>query len=677
VLHASQGSVRWTVAEQLAHIGEFPRFFAEDLSAWLATRGSVGRPHEHSTRLAAVAAAPSRSLEDLQAALPAAFAMLEEVLSRLTPADVSSTMENRRYGGEPVANYLSRYVIGHKRKHVAQLRKSFDYLAGGRIHLDGFVSVPPDAAERHRRDGLWQGRTLGELFDQWVARSGDREALVGVDVDGAERRLTYSELQRRANNLAAQLHQRGIGLGSRMVVQLPNEPRFVTLLLALFKIGAIPVLALPQHREHEVGYMLEHSGATGYAVARSFKGDDCVANARALRQKTPALRHLLISGATAEDDVMALDHLEAIPSDPTDAVGPVACDVALFLLSGGTTGVPKLIPRTHDDYALNLRESARLCAFDETTVYLAVLPGAHNFPLGCPGILGTLHAGGRVVMAPSADAATALSLVERERVTATALVPALAIRWMESPHLGDHDLSSLTLLQVGGQRFQPEHAKLVRPVLGCALQQVFGMAEGLLNYTRLDDPEEVVLHTQGRPMLSQDEVRIVDHDDRDVPAGTSGELLTRGPYTIRGYFGAADHNTRSFTSDGFYRTGDIVAFRDGNLVVEGRIKDLINRGGEKISAEEVENLILAHPAVVQAAVVAMPDRVLGERVCAFLVTRRGASVAHDDLNRFLLARGLATFKLPERVETIGELPLTNVGKVNKKALRELVRSGRR
>jgi 2,3-dihydroxybenzoate-AMP ligase len=542
---------------------------------------------------------------------------------------------------------------------------------GGRIQLDGFVPVPRELADRYRREGLWQGRTLGELFDEWVARAGDREAVAGADVDGIAHRMSYAALQQRVNTLAAHLHHHGIVMGSRVVVQLPNVPGFVTLLLALFKVGAIPVLALPQHGEHEVGYMLDHSGATAYAVARTFKGRDCLPMARALRATRPSLRQILVSGESADDDVIALDRLETTQLSSVDRPRPAACDVALFLLSGGTTGVPKLIPRTHDDYALNLRESARLCGFDESTVYLAALPAAHNFPLGCPGILGTLHSGGRVVLAPSLDAESALSLIEAERVTVTALVPAIAIRWMESPGLGDRDVSSLKVLQVGGQRFQPEHARLVRSRLGCTLQQVFGMAEGLLNYTRLDDPEDVMVGTQGRPMLAQDEVRVVDENDREVAKGAPGELLTRGPYTLRGYFRAPDHNARCFTSDGWYRSGDLVRWHNGNLIVEGRIKDLINRGGEKISAEELENLIAAHPAVTQAAVVAMPDRVLGERVCAFLVTRDGASVAHDQLNQFLVGRGLARFKLPERVEILAELPLTKVGKVDKNALRGL------
>jgi 2,3-dihydroxybenzoate---[aryl-carrier protein] ligase len=492
---------------------------------------------------------------------------------------------------------------------------------GGRIHLDGFVPVSRELADRYRREGLWQGRTMGELFDEWAERWGDRESVAGADVHGIVHRMNYTALRERVNNLAAHLHHHGIVLGSRVVVQLPNVPGFVTLLLALFKVGAIPVLALPQHGEHEIGYMLDHSGATAYAVARVFKGKDLLPMARDLRAMRPSLRHILVSGEPNADDVLGLERLETTRPHAVDLPAPAACDVALFLLSGGTTGVPKLIPRTHDDYGLNLRESARLCGFDESTVYLAALPAAHNFPLGCPGILGTLNSGGRVVLASSVDAQSALSLIEAERVTATALVPAIAIRWMESPGLADRDLSSLKLVQVGGQRFQPEHARLVRPRLGCTLQQVFGMAEGLLNYTRLDDREEVIVGTQGRPMLAQDEVRIVDENDRDVAEGVPGELLTRGPYTLCGYFRAPEHNERCFTSDGWYRSGDLVRRHNGNLIVEGRLKDLINRGGEKISAEELENLIAAHPGVIHTAVVAMPDRILGERVCAFLVTR--------------------------------------------------------
>jgi 2,3-dihydroxybenzoate-AMP ligase len=346
--------------------------------------------------------------------------------------------------------------------------------------------------------------------------------------------------------------------------------------------------------------------------------------------------------------------------------------VALFLLSGGTTGLPKLIPRTHDDYVYNLRASAEVTGLDEDTVYLAALPVSHNFALACPGILGTLHAGGTVVMAPSPSPADAFALIERERVTVTALVPSLALLWLEAVKAVRRDLSSLRLLQVGGARLAEEPARRIRPELGCALQQVFGMAEGLLNYTRLDDPDDVVATTQGRPLSPDDEIRVVGAEGAEVPPGGIGQLLTRGPYTLRGYYRAEEHNARSFTPDGFYVTGDLVRqLPTGHLVVEGRVKDVINRGGEKVPTEEVEDHLMTHPAVREAALVGVPDPMLGERSCAFLRVRDGAEAPSlRELGAYLRERGLADYKLPDRVEVRAEFPYTAVGKVSKKALVE-------
>lgn len=468
----------------------------------------------------------------------------------------------------------------------------------------------------------------------------------------------------------------GIGVRDRVVVQLPNTPEFLYLTLALFRIGALPVMALPAHRETEIAYLVQHSQAKAYALPAAFRGFDYIPMGRALRAEARSLRYLLVTGSRAAD-LISIPELLAEPIEPSvparrlGARGPDASEVALFLLSGGTTGMPKLIPRTHDDYAYNFRAAADLCGFGADTVYLVALPITHNFPLGCPGVLGTLHGGGKVVLAASPDPETALPLIERERVTATALVPALALRWMDAARRSHHDLGSLNLLQVGGARLNPEAARRVRPSLGCRLQQVFGMAEGLLNYTRLDDPEEVVLETQGRPLSPGDEIRIVDDADQPVPPGTSGHLLARGPYTVRGYFHADEHNARAFTPDGFYRTGDVVRRTpEGNLVVEGRQKDLINRGGEKISAEEVENLVLAHPKVFNVAVVAMPHPVLGEQACAYVIPRPGETLTLPELVAYLETQRIARFKLPERLELVERFPLTSVGKVSKKDLRE-------
>nr|QEO73916.1 AMP-dependent synthetase and ligase [uncultured bacterium] len=518
---------------------------------------------------------------------------------------------------------------------------------------------PAEFSAGYRRAGYWQDRTLDDLLLDWSETYAGHTALVaGKD------RLTYRELNLRVQRLAVRLHGLGIRRGDRVVVQLPNIVEFVVLCFALFRLGAHPVLALPAHRSSEITYLCRVSDAVAYVVADRHAGFDYRSLAREARENVPSLRHVLMVG----------DHGEFLPLEDEDGAGPLpgdkpsAADIALFLLSGGTTGLPKLIPRTHNDYAYNIRESARVCGLDDKTVYLAALPIAHNFPFGCPGMLGTFSVGGTVVLAPSPAPPDAFPLIERERVTVTALVPPLALLWMDAVAWAGRDLSSLDLLQVGGAKFKPEAAARVRDTLHCRLQQVFGMAEGLLCYTREDDPDDVVINTQGRPLSPADEIRVVGPDGADVAPGEIGELLTRGPYTLRGYYRAAEYNARAFTPDGFYRTGDLVRVTGtGHLVVEGRAKDVINRGGEKISAEEVENHLLAHESVRDAAVVGMPDDVLGERTCAYVLPR-GAAPSLPELVAFLRSRGVADYKLPDRLEIVDAFPGTGVGKVSKKQL---------
>ncbi len=555
--------------------------------------------------------------------------------------------------------------------------------------LPGCVPFPAESAERYRREGYWRGERLGDLLRRWAAAGGDRIAVTGATPNPG-RSMTYTELDAAADRLAAGLRRLGLRRGDRVVVQLPNVVEFPAVCFGLLRLGALPVFALPPHREHEIGYLAEHSEAVAYLACDTFGGFRYGELGRAARKASPQLRHVLLLDGTddpgassaspeADDGVVNLRRLLDAPLDEAearaaaDADPPDPADVAFFLLSGGTTGLPKLIPRTHDDYAYNVSASAELCRLGPDTVYLVALPAAHNFPLGCPGLMGTLAAGGRVVMAAKALPEDAMAVVEAERVTITALVPALAIRWLEvqAQAATPFDLSSLEVLQVGGARLVPEVARRIGPAFGCRVQQVFGMAEGLLNYTRLDDPADVVVETQGRPLSPADEILVVGPDGEAVADGEPGELLTRGPYTIRGYYRADAHNAAAFTADGFYRSGDVVRLhRSGNLTVEGRAKDLINRGGEKISAEEIENLLIAHPAVREAAAVAMPHPVLGEQTCAYLVLRPDETVDLAALSAYLDGRGVARFKWPERIEVVDALPVTNVGKVDKKKLRD-------
>jgi 2,3-dihydroxybenzoate-AMP ligase len=523
---------------------------------------------------------------------------------------------------------------------------------------------PPEAAQRYRDLGLWTGQTHWGMVEETTRRR--PEALA---VDDGVRRLTYAQLHDAVRLASAHLAAAGVRQGARVVVQLPNSAVFLDVVLALFRLGAVPVFALPAHGSLEVEHFCRISEATHYLGARS-AGPDAAAVAQGLRERRPEVG--LIAVDHRSEDPWGSGSAAGTPdpasAPPAAAVDPAA--LALLQLSGGTTGIPKLIPRTHDDYLYSVRRSVELCDLRPGDAMLVVLPCAHNFTMSSPGILGALQVGASVVIAPDPSPSTCLRLVAEHGITQAALVPPLLLSWLNAPARSRHDLSSLRTLWAGGAKLSESVARRVAPELGCVLQQVFGMAEGLVNYTRLDDAIETVVGTQGAPMSPHDEVRILDDAGRPVPQGEPGHLQTRGPYTIRQYYRAPEHDARSFTEDGFYRTGDIVRMTPGGyLEVVGRAKDQINRGGEKVAPEAVENQLLAHDAVHDASVVGIPDEVLGEKICAYLILRpeaREQAPTLPQLRSFLRGRGLARFAMPDVLRIVEEFPQTGVGKVSKK-----------
>lgn len=526
--------------------------------------------------------------------------------------------------------------------------------------LEGFVPWPPEVADRYRAVGVWRGQSLLSLLQAPALADSSATALIAND-----QQWTRGELWHQVARRATGFTRIGLNPGDRVVLQLPNSGDFVISFLALLWCGVIPVLALPGHRLAELRHIAATAGARALCVSSVPADDvDFIELGAAIAAEVTSLDMLIVDGTRCGE----IDLDEPGGDSPVVPAHPAAgSDIALFLLSGGTTGLPKLIARTHDDYSYNIEMSSAVSGLGPETRYLVALPAGHNFPLGCPGLLGALASGGIVIMSPSPSVKSVFPIAERFKPTISAVVPAVAISWMEAE--GRQALGTLQVLQVGGARLNPEVAKDVKSRLGCTLQQVFGMAEGLLNYTHLDDPDDVIINTQGRKVSELDEVLIVDESGAPVSTGQVGELLTRGPYTIRGYFAAPDHNERSFTSEGFYRTGDLVrADPQGNLTVEGRAKDHINRGGEKISAEEIENYVLAHPKIVNAAAIGVPDPVLGSRIC--VIAETSAPVSLDDLRSHFADCGVATFKYPEIFDVVDALPLTNVGKVDKARLRD-------
>lgn len=525
-----------------------------------------------------------------------------------------------------------------------------------------FTPWPEALARRYRERGYWTDRPLTDI----ITRQAKNDAIALID---PQRSLSYRQLNQLSDRLAAALLRRGIHSGDTALVQLGNVVEFYVTFFALLKIGVVPVNALFSHQRNELNaYAAQIKPALLIADRQHglFGNDEFLTTFRA---EHPSLRLVALRSEEQGEQSLA----SWLEEDCGGFVAaPTAADqVAFFQLSGGSTGTPKLIPRTHNDYYYSIRRSVEICHFDDETRYLCALPVAHNYPMSSPGVLGVFYGGGLVVFASDPDAGQCFRLIDQHQINVTALVPPAVTLWLQAIEEwgGCQQLASLKLLQVGGAKLGETLAARIPAEIGCQLQQVFGMAEGLVNYTRLDDDEQHILTTQGCPMSPDDELWVADDDGNPLPVGETGRLMTRGPYTFRGYYQSPEHNAAAFDKDGFYCSGDLISLtEDGYVKVEGRQKDQINRGGEKIAAEEIENLLLRHPEVINAALVSMPDELMGEKSCAYIIAT--SPLKPVVLRRHLRAEGVAEFKLPDRFIQVETLPLTPVGKVDKKLLRQ-------
>ena len=525
-----------------------------------------------------------------------------------------------------------------------------------------FTPWPEALARRYRERGYWTDRPLTDI----ITRQAKNDAIALID---PQRSLSYRQLNQLSDRLAAALLRRGIHSGDTALVQLGNVVEFYVTFFALLKIGVVPVNALFSHQRNELNaYAAQIKPALLIADRQHglFGNDEYLTTFRA---EHSSLRLVALRSEEQGEQSLA----SWLEEDCGDFVAaPTAADqVAFFQLSGGSTGTPKLIPRTHNDYYYSIRRSVEICHFDDETRYLCALPVAHNYPMSSPGVLGVFYGGGLVVFASDPDAGQCFRLIEQHQINVTALVPPAVTLWLQAIEEwgGCQQLASLKLLQVGGAKLGETLAARIPAEIGCQLQQVFGMAEGLVNYTRLDDDDQHILTTQGCPMSPDDELWVADDDGNPLPVGETGRLMTRGPYTFRGYYQSPEHNAAAFDKDGFYCSRDVMSLNeDGYVKVEGRQKDQINRGGEKIAAEEIENLLLRHPEVINAALVSMPDELMGEKSCAYIIAT--SPLKPVVLRRHLRAEGVAEFKLPDRFIQVETLPLTPVGKVDKKLLRQ-------
>lgn len=536
------------------------------------------------------------------------------------------------------------------------------------------VPYPAEFVDRYR--GVLGELTIAGEFRRTADAHPDLPAVFTPDDQ-----ISYAELDRRSDRVALGLRELGLGTGDRVLMQFTNSGWAVIAWYGLLKAGLVPVATLAQHREHEIFEIAAQSEPSAHLIEAGFPGQDLAALARATAERTPSLEALLTVGAEdPPEGAVAMESLETTGPDDAgearaaveeiqDGIAPDA--LACLQLSGGTTSIPKLIPRLQAEYWLNARLYAQGMELGAGDSVPHLLPVIHN-----AGIVCGLHAAHSVGAAfgtcsPSPEAFTALA--RRARPTHLMMPPPIQQMIAATPELAEALQTLRVIIWVLGPL--PDEVVTEWETGDRVMGQMFGQSEGLCMITPLDAPAEIRHRCVGRPLSGLDEVRVLEPDsERDVEPGEQGELCCRGPYTIRGYYRAPERNREAFTSDGYYRTGDIVVRVEGPggpyYALEDRIKDLINRGGEKVNALEIEELLADHPAVATAALVAMPDERMGEKACAFIVPAEGADPPDKEaIQAFLDGLGVAKFKWPERVEVRDELPRTNIQKLDKKALR--------
>ena len=511
---------------------------------------------------------------------------------------------------------------------------------------------------------VWDHQTLDEFIQEKVRQYPEKIALIDREFE-----FTYQEMYDEINHFAYKFYQDGIKPDDKVLIQLPNCFEFIFVLFALFKIGAIPVLALATHRKVEIKGVLEASGAVAYIAKDKYLGFSYSQLINEIEGELGCqINQYILGNSKQYKNFYSANRNDYDYRYSEELIKPSYNNTALLLLSGGTTGIPKLIPRRHCDYIYVAKQCAQRCGLDEHSTYLVALPIAHNFPLGCPGIIGTLAVGGTIVICSVTSPDEIFPLIDEQDITHLALVLSLAKMCLDYQKDNDEDdISSLKLIQVGGALLDSFTAQKIEEQFECKLQQVYGIAEGLICMTDKQDGNEVTYHTQGTPISEYDEIKILDDSGKEVQQGEYGELYVRGPYTIYNYEHAP--HIKCVDDDMYFMTGDKVKQQpDGNFRVVGRIKEMINKSGEKILPNELEDVILGHPNVDEVKVIGVPDEVVGEKICVCI--KENTNINLNELRNYLQQQGIANFKLPDLIKKVPVWPLTTFGKIDVNRLKE-------
>lgn len=527
--------------------------------------------------------------------------------------------------------------------------------------------LPPHLAA-YAGTGLWDERTIAE---QASALADADPAFVAL-IEG-ETRVTRAEAVADAEALSAAMYARGLRPGDVIAFQVPNWREAMVINLAAAMSGLVVNPIVPIYRDHEVSLMLADCGARAVFVASTFRKFDYAAMARRLADTLPDLKHVFtVRGEGADDYAALLNEGRALPFG-RPKVDPLG--VKMVLYTSGTTGRPKGVLHSHVSIARIVRESAAYWGLTAGDATLMPSPVTHVSGYA-NGLEAPFLCGTRTVLMESWNAAEALALIDRHHavgtVAATPFLVELAAAVTASGREKGNRLPSFRFFACGGAAVPADLIPAANAAFDhCRAFRVFGASEVPLVTFGWPNVETLAATTDGA--IVDYDIRVVDHEDRDLPDGLEGEILARGPGMMLGY--ADEAQTReAITTDGYFRTGDLgVRTADGAITITGRKKDLIIRGGENISAKEIEDVLHLHPGVREAAVVSMPHERLGEGVCAYVISS-GEAPSAQDLAAHIAQSGLARQKTPERFEFRDDFPRTASGKVRKDVLRADVKA---
>ena len=529
----------------------------------------------------------------------------------------------------------------------------------------------PSLVERYTKMGLWRKDTptLLQRLDENAVKWPDKEALVD-----SQTRMTYGEAKQWIDRVALGLIEHGIPRDSVIVAPMPNLVETLLLRFAFQKAGLLGMIMPTRFGSRELFHLMKETQAVGLVVAPRYTENEFWQGLKAIQKDLPKFRHLFVVGDRRPEGAISIDEMAGEPFEkkypPTYLTKTMVktLEVECLLATSGTTGLPKAIEHCALPYSMQeaFVQGWKLTPEDVFGAFIPLYGGAAAM---CWSV--AIWVGGKVIMLEKFDPEQALNLIGREQITVASGVPTEMVRMVNHPNFQKYNLDSLRYFVYSGTSCSPALAQRVEEAMACKVLTFYGATE-VAGVTILnpDDPPLIRYTSIGKPRPGM-EVKLIDEEGRDVPVGETGEMACRGATCPSGYFGDIKATLDAWGGDldGWYGTGDLAKFdQHGYLYLVGRKKDLIIRGGQNIVPTEVENLLCSHPSVMQVAVVPMPDPELGERACAYVVLKSGKSLSFDEMVFFLKAKGLAIYKLPERLEVVDKFPEAGGHKISKQDL---------